>query len=116
MKEKLLKLMWQVRGLFPSPLPVGVAEFEEWAESIMNTYSIPTYDRTSIRFALATMIINSGMLETSRPKYKFVLALRAAAAKEVAGGIFHKIKLEQKERAAAEAAAKANEKAEQPKQ
>lgn len=98
-------------GLFPSPLPVGMTEFDSWVDSIMSTYSLPTTDVDSIRFTLAAMIINLGQKESSKPKYSFVLAIRASCAKQIAGSVFHQIKTKQLEAQRAQQQAEATAKA-----
>lgn len=87
----------QALGLIPSRLPVGVTEFEEWAQSIQDTYTLPTSDRDSIRFTLATIIMHLGQQSAYKPKLYFALTMHAAAAKQVAGSVFYDIKQRQKE-------------------
>ncbi len=86
------RLYDQIRGLFPSRLPTGVAEFNAWADSIASTYQLPTADQDSVRFSLATQIMHLGPQAASKPKYFFVLAIRAGAAKQIAGNAFQEIK------------------------
>ncbi len=95
---KIKRLTRQLAGLFPSAVPVGVQEFEEWASSIINTYPIPA-DEDSIKFALATMVLHSGPTSAYVPKFKYFLMLRAGMAKQVAGAVFQDIKTKQQERA-----------------
>lgn len=101
MKDTVLKikrLIRQLTGLLPSPVPVGVADFETWSQSIIDTYPIPA-DADSVKFALATMILHSGPTDAYKPKFKFFLMLRAGMAKQVAGAVFQDIKTKQQERA-----------------
>ena len=89
--------------LFPSPLPIGLTEFETWTKSINDTYGWP--DNDSLSFALATMVINHSATTAYRSKYYFgVLVAHAAASKQVAGEVFYQLK--QKQRAEALAANK----------
>lgn len=97
------KLGRQFLGLFPTAIPTGTAEFEVWAESIMSTYYMPTQDKDSIKWALATMIMHQGPTTAFKPKVFFALALRAGAAKQIANGVFYEIKTRH------DAAAKASE-------
>lgn len=101
MKDKLKRLVNQVLGLFPSKLPVGVTEFNTWADSIIDTYPMPTSNRESLRFTLATIIMHQGSQDAYRSKFYFYLTINAAASKQIAGEIFYQIKEEQK-RAASE--------------
>lgn len=88
----LKKLLRKVLGCIPSPVPTGMAEFNTWADSIINTYKMPTQDMDSIKYALATMIMHSGPTDAYKPKLHFALALNASAAKQVAGSVFREIK------------------------
>lgn len=90
--KKVVKFFNQIRGLFPSPLPVGVKEFDTWAESIASTYKMPTDIMDSIKFTLATLIMHSGPTTAYKSKFYFVLAIRASAAKQIAGNAFREIK------------------------
>jgi hypothetical protein len=97
MKQKLQALIKAVATPFkkllnfiPTPLPVGMTEFDNWAADIISTYGLPNND--SIRFALATMIMHAGPVDASRSKRYFYLAVRASMAKQIAGGQFQAIK------------------------
>lgn len=93
MKNKIKKLVNQLLGFRSSPLPVGMTEFNSWAQSIVDTYEMPTQDLTSIRNTLAAAIINLKQTVDSLPKYYFVKLIRAAAAKQVAGDVFYEIQM-----------------------
>lgn len=103
--RKFIRVFKQFRGLFPSPLPTGAEAFTDWVRDVRSTYDLPTEDENSIIFSFATMIMHAGPTAASKPKYFFVLALRAAAAKQVAGAAFYDIK--KKQEAANEAQHKA---------
>jgi hypothetical protein len=108
--KQVVRVFRFFKGFFPTPLPTGVKAFEAWADQIQDTYSLPTEDRDSIHYALATMIMHLGPTQAYKPNWYFVLAIRAGCAKQVAGATFQEIKLRQKALAeAAEAATKANE-------
>lgn len=103
MKQALTKVkrfFRQLRGLFPEPVPTGMAQFNNWADSLVDTYWLPTADQDSIRFALASMIMHLGPSAAYKSKRYFVVTLRAAAAKQVAGAVFYEIKEKQKAAAA----------------
>ncbi len=101
MKEKLLRLARKVRAMFPSKLPMGTGEFDAWAESFHDTYTMPTEDRPSVKYALATMIMHGGPTTAYKSKFYYYLALSASASKQVAGQVFYNIKEEQKKKAEA---------------
>jgi SNF2 family DNA or RNA helicase len=97
MKNKLLKLKsilnWLLTFL-PSPLPVGVKEFESWSSSIIQAYGLP--DNDSVRFALATQIMHLGPTEANKPRRYFGLCLLKGAATQVAYGVMGELKEKQK--------------------
>lgn len=106
MKSKLIQIYNILRGFFPSPLPQGIPAFQSWADSIIETYSLPTEHRDSILGALATMIMHCKPTEGYKSKFYFVLCIKAGAAKQVAGAVFQDIKLKQQAAAQAEATEK----------
>ncbi|CAM6005203.1 unnamed protein product [Sphagnum balticum] len=79
---------------------IGMAAFETWAKSIIDTYGFP--DNDSIRFALATMIMHSGPTDAYRPKRYFALCVKAGMAKQIASAQFTAIKERQQAAAKAE--------------
>ena len=104
---KIKRFFKQALGLFPSAIPTGVEAFEAWAQSLEETYDLPTKDKDSIRFVLSTAIMHTPPTAAYKSKFYFVLLIRAAAAKQIAGAVFHDIKTKQKAAQAAEATAKA---------
>lgn len=105
--NKVVKVFRLISGLFPAKLPVGVSEFESFIQRLEDTYDLPTKDKDSIRFAVASIIMHLGPQAGFKPLLYFYLTLRSGAAKQVAGSVFYDIKTRQKE--AAEQAAKSNE-------
>lgn len=104
MRQKFKRIARQFLGFFPTKLPTGATEFTAWADSFLETYTLPTDHKDSIRFVLATAIMNLGSQTAYKPKYYFYLTITAGCAKQVAGSIFYEIK--QKQRAEQEAAEK----------
>jgi len=91
-------------------LPVGMTEFNALIETLKSSFTLPTLDEDSIRFAVAASIINTGPTVTHMPLSHFHDVLMAGAAKQIAGAVFGEIKQKQfaAEKAAKEAAALAN--------
>jgi hypothetical protein len=88
------RLLLQFLALFPTKLPTGVTEFESFADKFIATYDLPTKDAVSVRFTLASILMN---LHDKKPTaYTSLLKIRAifiaAASKQVAGYIFYNIK------------------------
>ena len=80
------------------PLPMGMKEFEEWSTRIIAGALIPTEDETSLKAALAAMLMALGPTEDHKPDSFFIHSLRKAAANEVAHSVFQKIKREKEAR------------------
>jgi hypothetical protein len=105
MKQKLTVLIQQLKRSLrqikgkrvKSPLPQGVEEFKAFVDDIMTTYDLPTYDRDSLDFVIATCIINIGSQIAFKEKWYFVEAIKAAASKQVASQVFQTIKAKQLE-------------------
>lgn len=94
MKQKLIRYYKYLRGFFPSPTPVGKADFHIWADDIINTYRPPA-DTTSIKFALSAMIMRLNPTEAYKAKRFFALCLHKASAAQVACDVMEDIKQEQ---------------------
>jgi hypothetical protein len=108
--NKIKKYVARWKGRRPSPLPVGMTEFNAWVDSIVNTYDdLPTKDIDSIKFTLSSIIMHLGPQEAYKPKSYFVLTMKAAAAKQVAGAYFYEIKEKQKQAALKQAEATASQ-------
>lgn len=105
---RLKRLCRQALAAFPSPIPTGMAEFDAWVDSITNTFTLPTQEKDTIRFAFATMIMHLGPTAAYKPKLYFVLALKAGAAKQIASAAFQEIKQKQQAAATASQNAAAN--------
>lgn len=77
-----------------TPLPVGITEFDQWAESIIEL-SGEFADKDSMKFAIASNLIHLDHKIAKMPKAYFVNTLRKAAANQVASAVFQSIKLSQ---------------------
>lgn len=89
---KVKRLIKQVRALFPSKLPVGMSQFESWADSFSDTYNLATQNQDAIRFVLATSMMHLSPTAAFKSKYYFYLLLETAASKQIASAAFTKIK------------------------
>lgn len=102
MLTKIKKLIKQIRSLFPEAIPTGMEAFDQWAESFFDIYEMPTQDKASVKFTLASVVMHLGPQAAHKSKLFFYLTLKAAAAKQVAAATFSKIKDEANAKAAAE--------------
>jgi hypothetical protein len=69
-------------GLFPTALPIGASQLNQFCADIFGLYVIP--DLPSYRLAISTMILHLGPQEAYKSRFWFFRAIRAAQAKEVA--------------------------------
>jgi len=93
----LKKLVKQALGYLPSRLPVGMTEFDSWAQDFMATYDLATEDETSIKWVLASLIVALKPGTAYLSKRYFYLHIQAAAAKQIASAVFQDIKNKQLE-------------------
>jgi len=105
MKQQLSLLLKRILSRLPSKLPVGVKEFEKFADDIIEL-SGNYADRDSMSFAVASMIIHADARHGALPKNYFVVRMRKSAANQIASQVFQEIKSKQ---AAQQAAAKPSE-------
>lgn len=94
MKRALKRLLYKYQSV---RLPLGMTEFNVWADDILDTYEMPNNDST--KFALATAIMHAKNGQGSFPKAFFGEVLVKGAANQVA----HAIMIECKERQEARA-------------
>lgn len=117
LSNKLKKLLNIVLSYFPTPLPIGISEFERWSDSVLELTPLPNNE--SMKWSLATMILHSDKGDAYKPKRYFARCLHKAAANEIAGAYMHDLKEKQKvkmqEEAAAQAALAASEASNEPK-
>ncbi len=78
----------------PRPLPVGLKEFNEFADRIIKK-SGNFADRMSMEFALASILIHADAKYGSLPDSYFIDRLRKSAANQVASQVFQNVKAEQ---------------------
>lgn len=95
------KLCNYVRAYFPSKLPIGVAAFEAWADSIIEL-SGEFADKDSMYFVLAAKILELGHQQPSMSKRYFVKILYKTASNQVASHVLKVIKDKQQAEVLAE--------------
>lgn len=84
----------RVLSYLPTNLPVGLSQFNTFADSIIELAG-PYADQDSMRFAVASMIIHLPAGTAAVPKNYFVKSLRKSAANQVASQVFQDIKTKQ---------------------
>lgn len=122
--NKIKKVLVKLSHLIPTALPIGVTEFNDWADSILEANpDLPNND--SMRFALATMVLHlesTSKVEVNllivklqiptsgiKSKHFFAQSLRKSASNQIAAAAMHELKEKQQAQMKAEAEAKANE-------
>jgi hypothetical protein len=97
-------------SFLPSPLPVGMTEFDTWAQSIRDIAGpgLENVPQDQFRWVLASAVQHLKHTESSVPKRYFVNVIRKGAASQIAGQVFMEVKVAQeKAEAEKQAAAKA---------
>lgn len=110
--QRVGKFFQRLLARFPTAVPMGVSDFNDWADSIINLYGFPNND--SVRFALATIIMHLGPTAAYKSKHYFAVTIKAAAAKQVAGQVFQDLKAKQQAKQEADKAAQTQPQAEVP--
>lgn len=90
------RFLQKLRDFFPSRLPVGMQEFDEWASEIIDTYEFP--DNDSIRFALASQIMHAPQTASHLPRRHYAQLTLKGMANQVAHAKFMEIKERQQAR------------------
>lgn len=90
------RLLNKLLSYFPTRLPVGRAEFDIWADSIIEL-SGAFADKTSMLFAISSILIHADAKHGSLPKNYFVRRLIKSAANQVASQVFQDVKVKQAE-------------------
>jgi hypothetical protein len=101
----------RVFSYFPSKLPVGQTEMNEFLNDIIEL-SGEYADRTSMEFAIASILIHAPSDRGSLSKKYFVDRLRKSAANQVASQVFQDIKMKQEQQKSEVTAPKAETNAE----
>lgn len=89
--KKLKQALNKVLGFIPTKTPVGVTEFNSWAQSIIDTYA-PAADDRSVKFALCAMLMRLDPTAAYKSKRFFALCLHKGAAAQVAAYMMQDIK------------------------
>lgn len=98
-----MKLLNRILAYLPTKLPIGMTDFHNWADSIIDLTG-PIADANSLKWALAVAILHLGETAAYKPKMYFVHRLLKGASNQVVSQVIQDIKNAQK--AAAEAASK----------
>lgn len=94
-KNWAAKTVNKLLGFIPTPLPVGMVDFEVWASKVIHTYDLP--DNDSSKFALATMILHAGSQDANKATRYFGLSARKSMANQVAAQVMQDLKTKQAE-------------------
>lgn len=79
------------------PLPIGVTEFNEWSDRIIQGAMIKATD-DSLKFSLAAMLLQLGQREIFKDDHYFICALRKVATDQTAQYVMSEMKKERAER------------------
>ena len=96
MKQKLTFLKAKMLSYFPTRLPLGKSEFNDWATKIISL-SGSIADEDSMRYVLASKILELKPNASRVPLNEFVKLMHKAAANQVASSVFQEIRAKQQE-------------------
>jgi hypothetical protein len=102
MKQLILALK-RVLSHFPTKLPVGTAQFNTFVEDVIEL-SGQYAEFTSMKFAIASILIHADSSKGALPKNYFVVRLRKSAANQIASQAFQEIKAAQDKKQAEDTA------------
>jgi len=92
--SKPRQLLKKLLSYLPSKLPTGKTQFDAFAADLIALSDFQV-DETSMRFAIASMLIHAPSDSGSLSKNYFVKRLRKSAANQVASQVFQDIKAAQ---------------------
>jgi hypothetical protein len=84
----------RILSYLPTALPVGLTAFNQFASDIIELTG-PLAEEDSLRYVVATQILNLPSTRSWKPKAYFVSCIRKAAANQVASQVFTDIKEKQ---------------------
>jgi hypothetical protein len=90
---------WKRKFNIVHPLPMGMQEFQFWADRIISVAQVPGLTRDSSEFCLAGMIMTLKPTEAWVSDGYFINALRKQASTEIAYGRINDIKQALKDKA-----------------
>lgn len=93
-KSTIKRLILKILSYYPTRLPVGKTEMDKFVTDVI-ALSGEYANRTSMEFAIASMIIHAPADRGALPKNYFVVRLRKSAANQVASQVFQDIKTAQ---------------------
>lgn len=93
MKRFLRRLL----AYLPSRLPMGMTEFDQWSDDILDLYDMPNNDST--KFAISTAIMHLGATDAYKSKEYFGRLLIKGAATQIAYAQMNAAKERQAEKA-----------------
>lgn len=102
-KKQIKNAYQKVLSFIPQRLPVGLTEFDAWADSIIELAG-RFADNNSLKYVLSDIIMRLKPTQDKVSKHYFVKSLRKAAANQIAAQQMYQIKMQQKEAADAEKA------------
>ncbi len=89
-------ILKHIRSFFPSKLPTGMTEINQWLNDIVELAG-PIANERDMHFVLCSILIHADIKYGSLPKRYFVTRLIKSAANQVASKVFQDIKIAQAE-------------------
>lgn len=80
--KPIARFFFRIRALFPSQLPVGVSEFNNYCDKIIDACGFP--NDPSYRHTIGTMIMQLSPTTDKKSTQYFIKSIRKAMANEIA--------------------------------
>lgn len=109
LKNAIKQFILKILSFIPTPLPVGMTEYNKWMDSVLNLVG-PIADKTSMTWLISNEIMHIKSGTDRVPKRYFVKVLRKFAANQLAASVVNQIKEQQEAARKAAAEATANSK------
>lgn len=93
--NKIKLFFTKVSNFLPELLPIGLSDYDAWADSIITTYEFP--DNDSIRFSLAVMILHLSSTAAYKSKRYFALCLHKGMSNQVVSQVMQDLKAKQEQ-------------------
>ncbi len=90
MKKAVVRIFKHTRGFFPSALPVGVDQFNGFADSIFDLYGLPNLP--SYKHAIASIVMHLGPTTAYKSKFFFSLTIKKSMANQIAYEVIQSLK------------------------
>ena len=92
--QSMKTIVAKIKGMLPQKLPVGMTEFDKFADFIFTTYNLPALP--SYKHAIAAQVMHLGPQTNYVAPRVFAKSIKKAMANQIAYEVIEKIRLDEK--------------------